>query len=109
MAILPLSSETMHSLVMKKTRIRCTYIPGYRRLLRVMFSSPSVPTEAFGIDFDNPVGLAAGMDKKGENIPNWENLGFGWIEIGGVTLHPQEGNPKPRMFRSTKHLSLIHI
>ena len=81
MAILPLSSETMHSLVMKKTRIRCTYIPGYRRLLRMMFSSPSVPIEAFGIDFDNPVGLAAGMDKKGENIPNWENLGFGWIEI----------------------------
>ena len=108
MAILTLSSETMHSLVMKKTRIRCTYIPGYRRLLRMMFSSPSVPIEAFGIDFDNPVGLAAGMDKKGENIPNWENLGFGWIEIGGVTLHPQEGNPKPRMFRSTKHNALIN-
>ena len=97
MAILPLSSETMHSLVMKKTRIRCTYINGYRRLLRMMFRSPSVPTEAFGIHFDNPVGLAAGMDKKGENIPNWENLGFGWIEIGGVTLHPQDGNPKPRL------------
>ena len=108
MAILPLSSETMHSLVMKKTRIRCTYIPGYRRFLRRMFGSPSVPTEAFGIHFDNPVGLAAGMDKKGENIPNWENLGFGWMEIGGITLHAQDGNPKPRMFRSTKHNALIN-
>ncbi|MDG1525444.1 MAG: quinone-dependent dihydroorotate dehydrogenase [Candidatus Thalassarchaeaceae archaeon] len=108
MAILPLSSETMHSLVMKQTRFRCAYIPGYRRLLRMMFGAPSVPTDAFGIHFDNPVGLAAGMDKKGENIPNWENFGFGWIEIGGITLHAQEGNPKPRMFRSTKHGALIN-
>ena len=108
MAVLPLSSETMHSIVMKKTRIRSNYIPGYRRLLRMMFGSPSVPTETFGIHFDNPVGLAAGMDKKGENIPNWENLGFGWIEIGGITMHPQDGNPKPRMFRSTKHSALIN-
>ena len=98
----------MHSIVMKKTRIRSNYIPGYRRLLRMMFGSPSVPTETFGIHFDNPVGLAAGMDKKGENIPNWENLGFGWIEIGGITMHPQDGNPKPRMFRSTKHSALIN-
>ncbi len=74
----------------------------------MLFSSPSIPTEKFAIQFDNPVGLAAGMDKKGENIPNWENLGFGWIEIGGVTLHAQEGNPKPRMFRSTKHSALIN-
>ena len=108
MAVLPLSSETMHSIVMKKTRIRSNYIPGYRRLLRLMFRSPSVPTDTFGIHFDNPVGLAAGMDKKGENIPNWENFGFGWIEIGGITLHEQEGNPKPRMFRSVKHQALIN-
>jgi dihydroorotate dehydrogenase len=74
----------------------------------MLYGSPSVSTETFGIHFDNPVGLAAGMDKKGENIPNWQNLGFGWIEIGGVTLHPQEGNPKPRMFRSVKHQALIN-
>ena len=108
MAVLPLSSETFHSIVMKKIRLRSTYIPGYRALLRLLFNSPSVPTESFGIQFDNPVGLAAGMDKKGENIPNWQNLGFGWIEIGGITLHPQKGNPKPRMFRSTKHSALIN-
>jgi dihydroorotate dehydrogenase len=93
---------------MKQIRFRSAYIPGYRALLRLLFSSPSVPTESIGIQFDNPVGLAAGMDKKGENIPNWENLGFGWIEIGGITLHPQDGNPKPRMFRSTKHNALIN-
>ena len=108
MAILPLRSETIHSIVMKQLRFRSKYIPGYRGVCKMMFGSPSVPIEKFGITFDNPVGLAAGMDKKGENIPNWENLGFGWIEIGGITLHPQEGNPKPRMFRSTKHSALIN-
>ena len=77
-------------------------------MLKMIFGSPSLPTKAFGIDFDNPVGLAAGMDKKGENVPNWECLGFGWMEIGGVTLHAQNGNPKPRMFRSTKHNALIN-
>ena len=108
MSIIPLSSETMHSIAMKKIRIRCNYVPGYRSLLSMFFSSPSVKTQSFGIEFDNPVGLAAGMDKKGENIPNWEHLGFGWIEIGGITLHAQDGNPKPRMFRSNKHKALIN-
>ena len=108
MAVLPLSSETMHSLVMKQIRFRSAYIPGYRSLLRMMYGSPSVSTESFGLQFENPVGLAAGMDKKGENVQNWENLGFGWIEIGGITLHGQDGNPKPRMFRSTKHNALIN-
>ena len=93
---------------MSKLRTRSAYIPGYRALLRLLWSSPTVPTTALGLDFQNPVGLAAGMDKKGENIPNWENLGFGWIEIGGITLHEQDGNPKPRMFRSTKHRALIN-
>ena len=108
MSIIPISSETMHSIAMKKLRVRSNYIPGYRGLLSLFFSSPPVKTEVFGIEFDNPVGLAAGMDKKGENIPNWEHLGFGWIEIGGITLHAQEGNPKPRMFRSNKHKALIN-
>jgi len=73
-----------------------------------MFSSDRNRTTVFGIDFENPVGLAAGMDKKGENIPNWECFGFGWIEIGGITYHQQDGNPKPRMFRSNKHRALIN-
>ena len=108
MSIIPISSETMHSIAMKRLRIRSNYIPGYRGFLSMLFRSPPVKTSSFGIEFDNPVGLAAGMDKKGENIPNWEHLGFGWIEIGGITLHAQEGNPKPRMFRSNKHKALIN-
>lgn len=81
---------------------------GNRRLLRTLYGSRDVPTQAFGLDFRNPVGLAAGMDKKAECILQWEHLGFGWIEIGGVTEHAQEGNPKPRMFRSGDHQALIN-
>ena len=53
-----------------------------------------------GLDFPNPLGLAAGMDKKAEAMPGWENLGFGFIEVGGITEHEQSGNPKPRMLKS---------
>lgn len=52
-----------------------------------------------GLDFPNPVGLAAGLDKNGEYIDALAALGFGFIEIGTVTPRPQPGNPKPRLFR----------
>ena len=106
MAVLPLGSETLHWRALKG--VRGWSLPGLRAILRGMCRSPEVPTNVMGLAFENPVGLAAGMDKKGENIPHWENLGFGWIEIGGITFHPQDGNPKPRMFRSTKHNALIN-
>jgi dihydroorotate dehydrogenase len=53
----------------------------------------------FGVEFPNPVGLAAGLDKDGRALPAWPALGFGFVEIGSVTWHPQPGNPKPRLFR----------
>ena len=52
-----------------------------------------------GIDFPNPVGLAAGLDKNGEFIDALARLGFGFIEVGTVTPRPQPGNPRPRVFR----------
>ena len=52
-----------------------------------------------GLNFPNPVGLAAGLDKNGEYIDALAGLGFGFIEIGTVTPRPQPGNPQPRMFR----------
>jgi dihydroorotate dehydrogenase len=58
-----------------------------------------LPTRAFGIEFPNPVGLAAGLDKNGTHIDALLGLGFGFVEIGTTTPRPQEGNPKPRMFR----------
>ncbi len=62
----------------------------------------------FGIDFPNPVGLAAGLDKNGEYIDALGALGFGFLEIGTVTPRPQPGNPKPRMFRLEEHEAIIN-
>ena len=53
----------------------------------------------FGVDFPNPVGLAAGMDKDGVALPAWPALGFGFVEVGTVTAHAQPGNARPRLFR----------
>jgi len=61
-----------------------------------------------GLDFPNPVGLAAGLDKNGEYIDALAALGFGFIEVGTVTPRPQPGNPKPRMFRIPRHEALIN-
>lgn len=60
---------------------------------------PSRPVEVMGIKFDNPVGLAAGLDKDGEAIDAFGAMGFGFIEVGTVTPRPQPGNDKPRLFR----------
>jgi dihydroorotate dehydrogenase len=61
-----------------------------------------------GIDFPNPVGLAAGLDKNGDYIDALAALGFGFLEIGTVTPRPQPGNPKPRMFRLVEHEAIIN-
>lgn len=66
------------------------------------------PARAFGIDFPNPVGLAAGLDKNGAHIDALGALGFGFIEIGTVTPRPQPGNPQPRMFRLPEHEAIIN-
>lgn len=59
----------------------------------------AAPRSVMGIEFPNPVGLAAGLDKNGEYIDALAALGFGFLEIGTVTPRPQPGNPRPRMFR----------
>lgn len=76
--------------------------------LQSFYSPPPLPVEVFGLRFPNPVGLAAGMDKHGAALPAWPALGFGFSEIGGVTWHPQPGNPPPRIFRAVKDEALIN-
>ena len=68
----------------------------------------SDPRQVMGINFPNPVGLAAGLDKDGSYIDGLASLGFGSIEIGTVTPRPQPGNPKPRMFRLPQAQALIN-
>lgn len=72
------------------------------------FEHPDLETEVFGLRFKNPVGLAAGFDKDAMLIDEMAMLGFGFIEIGTLTPKPQEGNPKPRMFRLPKDNALIN-
>ena len=61
-----------------------------------------------GIDFPNPLGLAAGLDKQGNCANAMSQLGFGWLELGTVTPRAQPGNPKPRMFRLTPYHAIIN-
>lgn len=67
-----------------------------------------LPTRVFGLDFPNPVGLAAGLDKNGAHIDALLAMGFGFIEIGTVTPRAQAGNPKPRMFRLPGEQAVIN-
>ena len=81
------------------------------RLGLLQFLAPqvaSLPTTVAGIEFPNPVGLAAGLDKNGDYIDAFARLGFGFIEIGTVTPRPQPGNPKPRLFRIPERQAIIN-
>jgi dihydroorotate dehydrogenase len=69
---------------------------------------PRMPVRVLGLDFPNPLGLAAGLDKDGEHIDALAALGFGFLEIGAVTPRPQPGNPKPRVFRLPEAGALIN-
>ncbi|PBJ83158.1 dihydroorotate dehydrogenase (quinone) [Lysobacteraceae bacterium NML93-0399] len=82
----------------------------HRLGLSSMLATPPqpLPTEAFGLRFANPVGLAAGLDKNGDHIDALFALGFGFVEIGTVTPRAQDGNPRPRMFRLPRHRAVIN-
>src|SRR6059036_2114846 len=77
------------------------------RVLR-FFQPPSKPKTLFGLNFPNPIGLAAGLDKNGVALPAWAALGFGFVEIGTVTAKAQPGNPEPRIFRLPRQQALIN-
>jgi dihydroorotate dehydrogenase len=83
---------------------------GKSKLLTSMISQnvASKPVKVMGIEFPNPVGLAAGLDKDGEAIDAFGALGFGFIEVGTVTPKPQPGNDKPRLFRIIPKNAIIN-
>lgn len=85
-------------------------MPQTKRLLRQVFSieHKSLNRDVMGLRFTNPIGLAAGFDKNGTLINEFESLGFGFIEIGTVTPKGQAGNSKPRLFRLPKDQALIN-
>ena len=99
-----LDAERAHDLGLKA--IEMAYRGGLNPLLA---SRPApLPVTAFGLQFDNPVGLAAGLDKNGAHVDALAALGFGFIEIGTTTPRPQPGNPRPRMFRLPEREAVIN-
>jgi dihydroorotate dehydrogenase len=72
------------------------------------FARHRKPTTVAGIQFPGLVGLAAGMDKDGVGIKSWCSLGFGFVELGTVTAHPQPGNDKPRLFRLPESRAIVN-
>ncbi len=85
-------------------------IPGMKALFRSLYvvTDPRLEREVFGLKFPNPIGLAAGFDKDALLFNELENVGFGFIEIGTITPKPQDGNPKPRLFRLPTDQALIN-
>jgi len=100
-------SERAHNSVVNKLgwASRNAFLCG---LVEKIYGSPELPSKVFGLNFPNPVGLAAGMDKHATAVPGWAALGFGFCELGGVTWHAQDGNPKPRMFRAIPDEAVIN-
>lgn len=85
-------------------------IPGMPAVVRKHYhvNDPALSKRVFGLDFPNPVGIAAGFDKEATLYNSLSNFGFGHIEIGTVTPRPQSGNPRPRLFRLPKDQALIN-
>jgi dihydroorotate dehydrogenase len=101
-----LNAETAHHLTIQLLQKASYFGPALRVLNS--FQPSSKRKTLFGVDFANPIGLAAGLDKNGVALPAWAALGFGFIEIGTVTAQAQPGNPKPRIFRLPEQQALIN-
>lgn len=99
-----LDAETAHGLTLYGLDV------AHRSELGRFVATPpqDVPTEAFGLRFPNPVGLAAGLDKNASHLDALGALGFGFIEVGTVTPRPQIGNDRPRLFRLPQHEAIIN-
>jgi dihydroorotate dehydrogenase len=78
------------------------------RVLGLVYGQSMLPTDCMGLQFSNPVGLAAGLDKNGDYIDALAELGFGFIEVGTVTPKPQAGNERPRLFRLKQADAIIN-
>lgn len=76
--------------------------------VRSFCGAAELPIELFGLNFPNPIGVAAGMDKFGAAVPAWAALGFGFSELGGVTALEQPGNPQPRLFRAVADEAIVN-
>lgn len=103
-----LDPERAHALTLTLLWLAGNITPA-RALLRKLYApSTQTPVQAFGLTFPNSVGLAAGYDKDALAWRGLAHLGFGHIEVGTVTLNPQSGNPRPRVFRLPHDRAIIN-
>lgn len=102
-ALFTLDPETAHDATL--TSLNTAHCLGLSRLIP---KPAHDPRKVMGIEFPNPVGLAAGLDKNGDCINGLAALGFGFIEIGTITPRPQPGNPRPRLFRLPEAKAIIN-
>lgn len=104
-----LEPETAHHLTLALLKWGGNLTPT-REILRAMFcvDDPRLRVNAFGLEFKNPVGLAAGYDKNGIAVRGLAALGFGHLEVGTVTRLPQSGNEKPRVWRAPQADALVN-
>jgi dihydroorotate dehydrogenase len=93
-----LDPETAHRVALQFSAVAGLFSP----------QPPPCPVKAMGLAFPNPVGLAAGLDKHAEHVESLCALGFGFLELGGVTPRPQPGNPRPRLFRIPEARAIIN-
>jgi len=101
-----LDAEVAHELTITAMRMTGHFPALLRAVAGAAYTSPSV--RLFGLDFRNPVGLAAGVDKNALALPAWDALGFGFVEVGTVTALAQPGNPRPRCFRYPAEGALVN-
>src|SRR5215204_7548677 len=97
-----LPAETAHELALHSLSL----VPP--SLIAKRVDDPALIIKRFGLTFPSPIGLAAGFDKNGIALRPLAALGFGFIEAGTVTYHPQRGNPRPRLFRLSEDQALIN-
>lgn len=102
-------AEKVHYFAMNALHFFCS-IGFIRKLLASNFqpTAKGLAVEKWGLEFKNPVGLAAGFDKNAKYLRELEVLGFGFVEIGTVTPKPQDGNDTPRLFRLPKDKAIIN-
>jgi dihydroorotate dehydrogenase len=105
-ALFGLDAETAHEVTSKLIRVaqRTPFVLG--ALSRELPASAA--RTLWGLRFPSPIGIAAGFDKNAVMMPFLAAIGFGFVEVGTVTLHPQSGNPKPRLFRYPKDKAVIN-
>ncbi len=101
--------ETVHYIIVAIIKISFR-IPGVRYIIRKIYTIENtlLETSFAGLNFKNPVGLAAGFDKNAEIFNEFSAFGFGFIEVGTITPYQQPGNKKPRLFRLRKDEALIN-